>query len=88
MKKETIKALSELAKAAAKSQGIDGNEIVMTVNSRAEEVPDYFYDIDDIDLPACAYGHDWIENFFDNGVVCEICGIKKSERQLHDETDD
>ncbi len=33
-------------------------------------------------LPTCAYGHDWIENLFGDGVVCETCGIKQSEREL------
>lgn len=49
MKPETANALYEMGKALAKSQGFDG-EVIMTINCRSEEVPAYFYEMDEKEM--------------------------------------
>lgn len=49
MKPETANALYEMGKAIAKSHGFDG-EVIMTMNCRSEEVPAYFYEIDEEEM--------------------------------------
>ncbi len=78
MKIETFNALDAMRRAVAKSQGIDESELVMTVNCREQEVPEYFYDVEEFELcfELCADGHAWTGDLFNGGIVCEVCGIK------------
>lgn len=59
MKPETAKALQEVGKAIAKSQGFEG-EIIMTVNCREQEVPDYFFNIDEDEMENICFGDEII----------------------------
>jgi hypothetical protein len=69
MDEKTAKALDEMRRAVAKSQGVKESEVEMTVHYRTEEVPDYFYNIEETECE-CGHQRDCHFNAGERNICC------------------
>lgn len=123
MDKKTVEALGELAKAVAKMQGLNPDEVTFSVcnitepnvcETHCRTCSDKTHhwgaplsdcsvwqclhcdhkvalgetsshpsgcDCPDCMPESCQDGHDWSDDLFGNGVMCEVCGIKAEPSQ-------